>query len=211
MANVPRKKKTKSPRIIVSSPVVTSSVPVSVTTSSIPVSVKTTMPSSSFHILVCVAPFVAPFAKATTVTTSFPETSASRVDMMFEGLDDLDLNFSLYYDDSELRRRISLLSQEFDKYKKQKEKFLKKKLSDIQGESSTAIHTEARVHEDVEFHLSGENIVDPDDVNIEDADDEEKVDYEDSDYDEHPGFDTHHDDDGDGDDDGVAGASGSNV
>ncbi|KAD3336615.1 hypothetical protein E3N88_32134 [Mikania micrantha] len=104
MANVPRRKKTRTPRIIVSSLVITSSAPVSVSnsyvlvsilvsssdvtvsTSSVHVYVEASMPSSSGYIPVNVAPFMASFVEATTVTTSFQEASTSRVDAMFEGL-----------------------------------------------------------------------------------------------------------------------------
>ncbi|KAD2805365.1 hypothetical protein E3N88_38742 [Mikania micrantha] len=135
MAKMPKKKKTKTPRIIVSSPVVISSTPAFIHVSE-PVSVATKvqevastspvhMSSNSFFQspkFVNVATFVPSFMDATTMTTTFQATSTSRGESLFEGLDDLDLNFSLDYDDSEIRRRISILSQEFDKYRKQKEK-----------------------------------------------------------------------------------------
>ncbi|KAD7477300.1 hypothetical protein E3N88_00436 [Mikania micrantha] len=135
MAKDPKKKKSRTARIIVSSPVTTSVISVS-TPVSVPISVAATVQevvsTSQAYVhteafmhspdFVNVATFMPSFMDATTVTTSFQAASTSRVDSLFAGLDDLDLNFSLDYDDSELRLRISILSQEFDKYRKQKEK-----------------------------------------------------------------------------------------
>ncbi|KAL8237728.1 hypothetical protein R6Q59_018809 [Mikania micrantha] len=144
MAKGPPKKKAKSPKIIVSSsavtsiasssiPVVTSSpattVPIFSSHTTIPVSVSTV--SGGFGQApeyVNVASFVPSFMETTTVTTSFQETSfhqasTSRDDSLFESLDDLgDLNFTVDYDDTELRRRISMRSKEFNLYKMEKEK-----------------------------------------------------------------------------------------
>ena len=75
-----------------------------------------------------VASFILSFMDSTTVSTSLPETSfhsasIPRDESLFEGLDNLgDLNFTVDYDDTELRRRISMLAKEFDLYKMEKDK-----------------------------------------------------------------------------------------
>ncbi|KAD5960508.1 hypothetical protein E3N88_11980 [Mikania micrantha] len=244
MAKMPKKKKTKTPRIIVSSPVSVSSTPASIHVSE-PVSVATTvqeavstspvhMSSDSFfqsHDFVNVATFVPSFMDATTVTTTFQATSTSRGESLFEGLDDLDLKFSLDYDDSEIRRRISILSQEFDKYRKQKEKayaeqtiffrdedIIEKKLMNEKITSleklivkqSADIDDLKKENKDLKQKIDGLQVkdtqaeatsADPVFVNLDDEEEEEKVDYEESDVDEHPSFNAYHGDDEDDDGD----------
>ncbi|KAD4585787.1 hypothetical protein E3N88_23388 [Mikania micrantha] len=120
------KKKTKTDKTTVSSSVMTTSAFVSDSP------VITSVPVTIIHVstvqtpeFVQVASFTPSFVEATIVSTSVPETSIPQDsiprDDLFSGLDDLgDINFTVNYDDTDLKRRLSMLSKEFEEYKKNK-------------------------------------------------------------------------------------------
>ncbi|KAD3640513.1 hypothetical protein E3N88_29736 [Mikania micrantha] len=141
------KTKTKTDKTTVSSSLIVTSVPAAVSpvvTTSVSVldsPVITSVSVTTTHVstvqtpeFVHVASFSPLFVETTTVSTSLPKTSIPQdsipKDDLFSGLDDLgDINFTVNYDDTDLKRRLSMLSKEFEEYKKEKGKLVADKPS----------------------------------------------------------------------------------